>query len=56
MADCGYISFNKLFILLNKYNKNKQYLINNGIHSNTIYKLQNNGKVTGNINSKLSDI
>lgn len=56
MTDSGYISFNKLFILLNKYNKNKQYLINNGIHRNTIYKLQNNGNVTCDVISKLCDI
>lgn len=56
MTDYGYISFNKLFILLNKRNKNKQYLINNGIHRNTIYKLQNNENVTCEIISKLCHI
>ena len=42
----GYIDFSKLWELLKKKNKNKQYLINKGIHRATIYKLVNNKNVT----------
>ena len=52
-GEYGYIDFSKLFVLLKKKNKNKQYLINNGIHRNTIYKLQNNENVRCEVISKL---
>lgn len=42
----GYISFNKLFDVLEKKGLNKQYLRNNGIHSNTVVKLSNNENVS----------
>jgi len=42
----GYISFNKLFDILDKRGLNKQYLRNNGIHSNTVVKLANNENVS----------
>lgn len=42
----GYIDFSKFWIMLEKKNKNKQWLINNGIHRNTVYKLVNNENVT----------
>ena len=42
----GYISFDKLWIYLEKKNHNKQWLKNNGIHSNTVAKLTKNENVT----------
>ena len=42
----GYISFEKLFTVLKKKGLNKQYLRDNGIHSNTVLKLANNENVT----------
>ena len=38
----GRIEFNKLWNLMNKKELNKQWLKNNGIHSNTISKLTKN--------------
>ena len=49
----GYIDFSKLWSLLQKKKLNKQYLINNGIHRNTIYKLVNNENVTAEVICKL---
>ena len=40
------IEFNKLLNLMNKKELNKQWLKNNGIHSNTIAKLTKNENVT----------
>lgn len=42
----GYIDFKKFWQLMEKKNKNKQWLINNNIHRNTVYKLVNNENVT----------
>ena len=42
----GYIDFTKLWELLERQGKNKQWLRNNGIHSNTVVKLVNNENVT----------
>lgn len=42
----GVISFSKFWKLMDKKKKNKQWLINNGIHRNTVYKLVNNENVT----------
>lgn len=41
----GYIDYSKLWDVLEKKHKNKQYLINNGIHRNTLYNLVNNRSV-----------
>lgn len=45
----GYLDFSKLWKLLEKKNLKQQYLINNGIHRNTIYKLKNNENVTSEV-------
>lgn len=42
----GYIDFSKFWVMLEKKNKNKQWLINNGVHRNTVYKLVNNENIT----------
>ena len=42
----GRIEFNKLWNHMNKKDLNKQWLKNNGIHSNTISKLTKNENVT----------
>ena len=42
----GYIDFSKLWVLMNKKDLNKQWLKNNGIHSNTVAKLTKNENVT----------
>lgn len=42
----GLIDFSKLWKMLERKNKNKQWLINNGIHRSTIYKLVRNENVT----------
>jgi DNA-binding Xre family transcriptional regulator len=52
----GYISFEKLWKLIDKKGLNKQYLINNGIHKATIYKLDRNETVTTETISKLCSI
>lgn len=49
----GYIDFSKLWTLLEKKKLNKQYLINNGIHKTTLYKLVNNENVTCEVIAKL---
>lgn len=49
----GYLDFNKLWEMLQKKKLNKQYLINNGIHRNTIYKLVNNENITADVICKL---
>lgn len=43
---CGYIDFSKLWALLERKGKNKMWLRNNGIHSNTVAKLSKNENVT----------
>ena len=42
----GYIDFTRLWELVDKKNLNKQWLKNNGIHSNTVAKLTKNENVT----------
>lgn len=42
----GYIDFSNLWILMKQKNVNKQWLKNNGIHSNTVAKLTRNENVT----------
>ena len=49
----GYLDFSKLWNLLKKKKLNKQYLINNGIHRNTVYKLVNNENITADVICKL---
>jgi len=46
IKNAGNISFEKLFHVLENKKKNKQYLIDNGIHRATIYKFVNNDNVT----------
>lgn len=42
----GIISFDKLWIILKSKELNKQWLRENGVHSNTIAKLSKNENVT----------
>lgn len=49
----GYISFTRLWDLLEKRGKNKQWLLNNGIHKATIYKLVRDENVTCEVIAKL---
>ena len=42
----GYIDFSKLWTVMDKKELNKQWLKNNGIHSNTVAKLTKNENVT----------
>lgn len=42
----GYIDFSKLWAVMDKKELNKQWLKNNGIHSNTVAKLTKNENVT----------
>ena len=42
----GIIDFSRLWELLARKGYNKQWLKNNGIHSNTVAKLTNNENVT----------
>lgn len=42
----GVISFNKMWELMATRGIKQQYLINNGIHRATIYKIKNNDNVT----------
>ena len=42
----GYIDFSKLWTILDRKGYNKQWLKNNGIHSNTVAKLTKNENVT----------
>ena len=42
----GYIKFDRLWDLLESRSKNRQWLRNNGIHANTISKLNNDENVT----------
>lgn len=45
-GDNGYINFSRLWELMERKNVNKQWLRDNGIHSNTVAKLSKNGNVT----------
>lgn len=49
----GYIDFSKLWVMLKKKKLNKQYLLNNGIHKTSLYKLVNNENVTCEVIAKL---
>ena len=42
----GWIDFSRLWTLMEKKKLNKQWLKNNGIHSNTVAKLTKNENVT----------
>lgn len=42
----GYMDFTRLWAMLEKRGHKKQWLIDNGIHRATIYKLVDNGNVT----------
>ena len=52
----GYISFDRLWMLLEKRGKNKQYLLNNGFSKVIIYKLVNNENVTCEIIARLCNV
>ena len=45
-GDNGYTDFSKLWVLMRTKDLNKQWLKNNGIHSNTVAKLTKNENVT----------
>lgn len=45
-TDAGKIDFSKLWEWMEKKHYNKQYLVNNGIHKSTLYKLVRNDTVT----------
>lgn len=45
-GDNGYIDFSGLWDLMKKKELNKQWLKNNGLHSNTVAKLSKNENVT----------
>ena len=45
-GDNGFIDFSKLWGILEEKELNKQWLKNNGIHSNTVAKLTKNENVT----------
>lgn len=49
----GYIDFSKLWEVMKRKGHNKQYLLNNGIHKTTLYKLVNNKNVTCEVIAKL---
>ncbi len=42
----GIINFNKMWRLLNNKGLNQQWLIDNGVHRGTIYKLKDNKNVS----------
>lgn len=42
----GYLDFSRLWELMERKGHNKQWLKNNGIHSNTVAKLSKNENVT----------
>lgn len=52
----GYISFEKLWLLMEKKKLNKTYLRDRGIHSNTISKLVKNENVTMEVIAHLCSI
>ena len=52
----GVISFNRLWHYMNKMGYNKQWLRNNGIHSNTISKLVKNQNVTCEVIANLCNL
>ena len=49
----GYISYKKLWVLLEKKKLNQQYLIDNGIHRTSIYNMKNNKSVNMNVISNI---
>lgn len=49
----GYIDFCRLWDLLSRKGYNKQWLKNNGIHSNTVAKLAKNENVTCEVITKI---
>lgn len=52
-GELGYIDFSKLWIVLQKKGLNKQFLRDNGIHTNTISKLVKNENISCEILAKL---
>ena len=52
----GYMDFSRLWNILERKGLNKQWLKNNGIHSNTIQKLVNNGNVTCEVLSNICNL
>ena len=52
----GYMDFSRLWDILKRKGHNKQWLKNNGIHSNTIQKLTNNGNVTCEVLSNICSL
>ena len=45
-GDHGYLDFTKLWEFIEKKGKNKQFLLNNGLHKGTIYHLVRNESVS----------
>ena len=52
-GEYGYIDFSKLWKMLEKRKVNRQWLKNNGVHSNTVAKLAKNENVTCEVIAKL---
>lgn len=55
-GDNGIIDFKNLWVTLEKKGKNKSYLRENGIHSNTIQKLVKNENVTCDVLARLCSL
>lgn len=55
-GDNGIIDFKNLWVTLEKKGKNKSYLRENGIHSNTIQKLVKNENVTCEVLARLCSL
>ena len=49
----GYLCYDKLWIMLEKRQRNKQWLKNNGIHPSTIVKLTHNENIRGEVIAEL---
>ncbi len=52
----GYMDFSRLWDLLERKKLNKQWLKNNGIHSNTVAKLSKNENVTCEVLANLCNL
>ena len=52
----GYIDFSDLWKVLEKRKVNKQWLKNNGLHSNTVAKLTKNENVTCDVIATLCEL
>lgn len=55
-GDNGIIDFKNLWVTLEKKGKNKNFLRENGIHSNTIQKLVKNENVTCDVLARLCSL